>query len=232
MCCIIGENNEINFIDRNNNKIIFDEEIFEELNFEIHGDNNVINIILDDESIIEQYFEQKFNIFIRGNNNLIELNLINIINIGYSSGISIGGYKNNELCDNSVIKIGNNCTLYGVNFHLKDNDSKILVGNNCLMSWNVYIWCTDGHTILNENNEIVNRGISIEIGNHVWVGKDVKICKNTKICDNSIVGWGSVVTKKFEKSNVAIAGNPARIIKENINWDERCISSYEKDSNG
>ena len=48
----------------------------------------------------------------------------------------------------------------------------------------------------------VNYAESIEIGRHVWVGKDVKIGKNVRIADNSIVGWGSIVTKRFDEPNV------------------------------
>lgn len=43
-------------------------------------------------------------------------------------------------------------------------------------------WCTDAHTIYDENENIVNAGKFVEIGDHVWVGKDVKIGKNTRIC--------------------------------------------------
>ena len=42
--------------------------------------------------------------------------------------------------------------------------------------------------------------------------------KGTSIGDNCVVGASSIVTKKIEKSNVAVAGNPAIIVKENIDW--------------
>ena len=42
--------------------------------------------------------------------------------------------------------------------------------------------------------------------------------KGTSIGDNCVVGASSIVTKKIEKSNVAVAGNPATIVKENIDW--------------
>lgn len=58
------------------------------------------------------------------------------------------------------------------------------------------------------------------------IGKDCKIGKNTKISSNSIVAWNSVVNKKFDESNVVIAGNPATIVKRNINWDARDIQNY------
>ena len=35
------------------------------------------------------------------------------------------------------------------------------------------------------------------------------------------------MTRKFDESNVIIAGNPAKIIKKNINWNARCLNCYE-----
>lgn len=35
---------------------------------------------------------------------------------------------------------------------------------------------------------------------------------------NSVVGHSTVVAKKFTDKNVVIAGNPAKIIKTDINW--------------
>jgi len=37
----------------------------------------------------------------------------------------------------------------------------------------------------------------------------------------------SVVTKPFEESNIILAGNPAKIVKRNINWDRRLIDTYK-----
>ena len=51
----------------------------------------------------------------------------------------------------------------------------------------------------------------------MWVGNQVIILKGTEIADNCVVGSGSVVTKKFT-NNLVIAGNPARVVKENIDW--------------
>ncbi len=56
------------------------------------------------------------------------------------------------------------------------------------------------------------------IGNHVWIGENALILKGVKIGDNSIVGAGSVVTKDVPNNSI-VAGNPARIIKNNINWE-------------
>ena len=89
-------------------------------------------------------------------------------------------------------------------------------------------WCTDAHTIYDENENIVNAGKFVEIGDHVWVGKDVKIGKNTRICSGSIVGWGSLVTRAYDTPNVLLAGVPAKVRKENIHWDPHCNNLFRK----
>ena len=60
--------------------------------------------------------------------------------------------------------------------------------------------------------------LSIIIGDRVWIGTQATILKNAQIANDTIIGARSVVTKKFDKSNIAIAGNPAKIIKENVAW--------------
>ena len=101
-----------------------------------------------------------------------------------------------------------------------EKNMNLSIGNNCLFSRNIAIYAGDGHKIFNNDGKIVNNPEhSIEIGDHVWIGHGVHICKGVKISDNSIVGMGSVVTKRFNLENVILAGNPAKIVKENINWE-------------
>ncbi len=123
--------------------------------------------------------------------------------------------------NNCEVKIGDDSTAGYVDMMLLEDNSFVHIGADCMFSSGVSILCSDTHSILDSQNRLTNIGKSVEIGNHVWIGAGVKIGKNTKIADNSVVGWGSVVTKKFAKPNVVIAGNPAQVVKENINWDRR-----------
>lgn len=50
------------------------------------------------------------------------------------------------------------------------------------------------------------------IGKNVWVGGMAIICPGVTIGDNSVIGAGSVVVKDVP-ANVAVAGNPAKIIR-------------------
>jgi len=78
----------------------------------------------------------------------------------------------------------------------------------------------DFHKIkkLNEDN-FRNKLENIDIGNNVWIGCRNTILKGSRIKDNSVIGANSLINKEFEKENVLIAGNPAKIVRENIRWE-------------
>lgn len=92
--------------------------------------------------------------------------------------------------------------------------SEINIGHNVAISENVTIWDSDVHEILREGYVKTK---AINIGNHVWIGTNAIILKGVNIGDNSIIAAGSVVNRDVPKNCLA-AGNPAKIIKENINW--------------
>lgn len=60
-----------------------------------------------------------------------------------------------------------------------------------------------------------NLNTDVRIGRNCFIGANSIIMPGVEIGDSVIVGSGSVVTKSVE-SNVIVAGNPARIIKRNI----------------
>lgn len=55
----------------------------------------------------------------------------------------------------------------------------------------------------------------IKIGENVWIGQNSRICKGVEIGDNSIVAANSVVTKSVP-ANCIVAGNPAKVVKTDI----------------
>lgn len=57
----------------------------------------------------------------------------------------------------------------------------------------------------------------IHIGNHVWIGEKAIILKGVTIGDGAIIGAGSVVTKDVPARCLAV-GNPAKVIRENVEW--------------
>lgn len=74
----------------------------------------------------------------------------------------------------------------------------------------IHVRTGDSHTIIDSEGNRINTSKSISIGNHVWIG--------TKVTCFCVIGANTLISKKFERTNCVIAGNPASIIKSEINW--------------
>lgn len=55
----------------------------------------------------------------------------------------------------------------------------------------------------------------IIIGKNVWIGENARICKGVSIGEGAIVAANAVVTKDVP-SNCVVAGNPAKVVKTDI----------------
>lgn len=121
---------------------------------------------------------------------------------------------------NSAITVENSArlsikdkTYIGAKAHFRVGKN-IEIGKNVAIAWNVTIMDSDFHDYFIDNK---NRNIAkdVIIKDNVWIGNNVIILKGVTIGENAIIGAGSVVTKDV-KANTAVAGNPAKIIKENV----------------
>ncbi len=128
------------------------------------------------------------------------------------SNVRIGRFTKTMNAHN--IMIGNNSSINGGMLFAGKN-SKIIIGDNCLISYNVHIR-TRTHKYENKNELILKQGEDekdIIIGNDVWIGYGAQIMPGVKLGDGCVVGAGAVVTKNVEPYKV-VAGVPARVIKE------------------
>lgn len=94
---------------------------------------------------------------------------------------------------------------------------RITIGNGCAIGRNVLIMDLDAHEITYADGSKNQFTAPVTIGDHVWIGAGATVLKGVTIGDNAIVGAGSVVTKDIPP-NCIVAGNPARVIRENISW--------------
>ena len=135
-------------------------------------------------------------------------------------------YKNSNFRINGTVKI-----LSGFKIDIRDNAmltidhdtlinmdcsiycfKRIVIGADCLFGPGVKIRDFDGHII--DGNSTAK---DVVIGNHVWLGENSIILKGVTIGDGSIVAAGSVVTKDVPERAI-VAGNPAKVIRNQITW--------------
>ena len=93
----------------------------------------------------------------------------------------------------------------------------IRFGKDVLISWQCLFMDTDFHHIIINGKRNLDRNILI--GDHVWIGCRCTILKGAEIRDNCVVAANSNVIHSLIIPNALIAGNPARVIKSEIEWE-------------
>ncbi|MCW9717786.1 WcbI family polysaccharide biosynthesis putative acetyltransferase [Avibacterium sp. 21-599] len=138
--------------------------------------------------------------------------------------VHIGNSRINSLLITNTLHSGGGCSI-GDECSIGENCSIMLlgdnycsIGNNCLISDKINIMCSDGHTLIDQDNNIINQNDSIFIGDHVWLNHSVTVLRGAIISDNSFVDIGSVVRDTFLEKNLLLSGSPAKCIRSNINW--------------
>lgn len=186
---IIGQNNNVRIKSKRHNVKII-----------IHGCSNSIEI--ENNCILN-------NIIIDLSGNFNHLIIKSTARLLGPCKIVMGG--------NSTLVIDENAGVRGVEFLLHNAD--IYIGKSCMFSYGIIVRNHDSHKVIDTHtNKQTNKPKNITIGNHVWIGQNSTILKGVTIGDNSIVAMGSIVTKGCEEGCI-LAGNPAKVVKENINWD-------------
>jgi acetyltransferase-like isoleucine patch superfamily enzyme len=92
----------------------------------------------------------------------------------------------------------------------------ITIGSKCAISWNTNILDANTHELIVDGLPRP-RSEPVVIGDNVWVGTGATILSGVTIGDGSVVAAGSVVTSDVP-SMALVAGNPARVIRENVSW--------------
>lgn len=130
------------------------------------------------------------------------------LNIGSNTVIHSG----NVFIGTSRFSIGDNSRI--INNHYFDLWNDIKIGNNTWIAGKNSQFWTHGsiHTKTNKKN------LSISIKDNVYVGSSVCFAPGVNIESINLIGLGSVVTDSFIQTNCIIAGNPAKIVKVNVDW--------------
>jgi len=142
--------------------------------------------------------------------------------IGANNRIEIGPSCNlfgsiNFLCANANLLIGRDTTMVQGSIQLHE-PGFIAIGDDCMISTQVYLSLSDIHPIYDlATGDRVNPAASVTVGRHVWLGLRSMILKGASISDGSIVAAGAIVSGAVP-SNVIVAGIPARVVREGVEW--------------
>jgi acetyltransferase-like isoleucine patch superfamily enzyme len=96
--------------------------------------------------------------------------------------------------------------------------NEIEIGSDCAIAWNTTIIDTDFHRIHYPDGSENDASLPIKIGDKVWIGCNCTILKGVTIGSNSVIGANTLVNRDIP-ANCLAAGNPVRIIREDVNWD-------------
>lgn len=134
--------------------------------------------------------------------------------------------------DHQCLRIGKNFSCGRTKILMHEEYVPVTIGEDCMFSADVVMMNSDCRCIsTTESNTICsNFARGIKIGNHVWVGRGAAIFKNAGMADGSILGAYSVLAKNFTETNIALAGNPAKIVKTNISWDRMSVTKFIREN--
>jgi len=191
------------------NNIIINNGILENVKYDIVGDNNLIEI-MQGSVLSDMLF------FMRGNNHKFI--------IGENCN-----FKGGSVCfeDNHCkIEVGQKTSFESVHLAVTEPNKSILIGEDCMFSYGIEFRTGDSHSIIdNITKRRINMAQDIYVGNHVWIGARSIILKGVSIGNNSIIGTNSIVTKDVPSHSI-VAGVPAKVIRNNIDWVRERI--YDK----
>ena len=177
-------------------------------NFVIQGDHNTI--LIGDCSQLNNV-----NVFIQGSNNKIVI--ANYVKFSKGSELWIEG-------DNCLLQIGEYTSFENAHLAVTENNSKIIIGEDCMFAYDIDVRTGDSHSIIDEiTKKRTNYAKNVVIGNHVWIASHCSILKGVTINDNCVIATRSTVTKSFAEKGLLIGGCPAKMLKNNINWDRKKI---------
>lgn len=196
------------------------------------------HVSIGSETVITDGKRQTF--FICGNDNRIvigghcRLDMVSFFIRGHGNTIMVGDDCSAVFAelhlegDGNTIQIGNGTTMHGRGSHsihiATDEGSGVYIDEDCMLAHSVQMRSTDSHSIVDLNGKRLNPARDIRIGRHCWLGMQSIILKGCVLEPNTVVAAGSVCGGHTERiPNCILAGNPAKVVKRDVNWDRKFV---------
>ena len=91
---------------------------------------------------------------------------------------------------------------------------RVEIGSHCLFAWDVQVMDSDSHSV-----DGLPHTAPVVIGDRVWIGCRATVLKGVTVGDGAVVAACSVVTRDVPP-RALVAGNPARVVREDVTWEE------------
>jgi acetyltransferase-like isoleucine patch superfamily enzyme len=100
------------------------------------------------------------------------------------------------------------------------NGGSIVAERDQLWAARVYIATDDMHALVDlaTGIRINSYGGHIRLAEHVWLGREAVVTGNVEIGTHAVVGLRSLVRGQKVPPYTAVAGTPARVVREGITW--------------
>ena len=100
------------------------------------------------------------------------------------------------------------------------NGGSVVAEHDQLWAANVVVTTDDMHRLedLVTGERLNAYGAQIRLGTHVWLCRDAIVTGNTEVGEGCVVGARAMVRGQKVPANTAVAGTPARVIREGITW--------------
>ena len=128
-------------------------------------------------------------------------------------------------------RVGAGSRAMGVFMIMTESGSEIDIGRNVLFSWDVSVFDTDTHALVDADGALLNGGPKkMTVADKCWIGHRALLMKNVRLPEGTIVGAGAVVSAKAvsDEPYCAYAGNPAQEIRRDVHWDPARPDAYAK----
>ena len=146
------------------------------------------------------------NVVIRHNNNIF----CDSFSVGSNTKIHSG----NTIVGKSSFSIGVNSRI--INDHFIDLWNNVTIGNNTWIAGRGSQFWTHG-SIHTKNG---TKDLGIYIMDNVYIGSNTSLAPGVIIENDNLVGLGSVINKSILTKRNIVAGNPAMVVKQNVDWRE------------